>query len=238
MLPDLVRTQVADLQLGVDPDILAGWELDRRTPCSLDGVRPGRLTVAFLAVAVALVAPLPVGAKEGVEATFITNVPLDAEPGNRLRLAWTLTSVDEDGQRRPFGASGVYVRLLSASGAAAETGFARTDVRADGEYAATVAVPEGGIGDVKIGLVGWVSDPRGTRRSDAFFPITNDPLPGAARVGGQSGSDANAMTWILLGVAGVVLSFGIAAVVLRRRLGGRARAATQASGTVRAQHPQ
>jgi hypothetical protein len=192
---------------------------------------------------VALVAPLPVGAKEGVEATLTTNVPLDADPGTRLRIAWTLVSVDEDGQRQPFGASGVYVRLLSASGAAAETGFARTDVHSDGAYAATVAVPEGGIGDVQLGLVAWVSDPRGTRRSDASFPITNDPLPGAARVvspaaSGSERPDTNATTWILLGVAGVVLSFGIAAVALRRRLGGRARTATQASGTVRAQHPR
>jgi hypothetical protein len=164
---------------------------------------------------VALVAPLPVGAKEGVEATLITNVPLDADPGTRLRIAWTLVSVDDDGQRRPFGASGVYVRLLSASGAAAETGFARTDVHSDGEYAATVAVPEGGIGDVQLGLVGWVSDPQGTRRSDAFFPIANDPLPGAARVASPGDRADASSTWILVGIAGL-LAFVIVVAALRR----------------------
>jgi len=136
-----------------------------------------QLTFAFLAIAaVALIAARPVGAKEGVRATLATDVPLDAEPGARVKVAWTLASVDEDGQDHPFGASGVYVRLLSASGADAETGFA--DSVATGEYTTTVVVPEGGIGDVEVGLVGWVSDANGIRRGDAFFAITNDPLPG------------------------------------------------------------
>jgi hypothetical protein len=140
-------------------------------------VKTRRLTFVFVVIAaVALVAALPVGAKEGVQATLTTKIPLDAGPGVRLKVAWTLASVDEDGQSLPFGASGVYVRLLSASGADAEAGFADS---ATGKYAATVVVPEGGIGDVEVGLVGWVNDASGTRRGDAFFPITNDPVPGA-----------------------------------------------------------
>jgi hypothetical protein len=141
----------------------------------------GRLRVALLVVAaVVVVAALTAAGKEGVKATLRTSIPLDAKPGTRLRVAWTLWYVDEEGRRQPFGASGVFVRLLSASGAGAEEGFATGGPDERGEYAATVVVPEGGIGEVKIGLRGWRSDASGTRRADALFPITNDPLPGLA----------------------------------------------------------
>ena len=68
------------------------------------------------------------------------------------------------------------------------TGFAPVGAYSAGEYEATVVVPEGGIGDVEIGLVAWRSDAAGTRRSDALFPITNDPVPGLARVDGPASS--------------------------------------------------
>jgi hypothetical protein len=148
------------------------------------------LTRAALSVLVAAiaagVAALPAAGKEGVEATLATNVPLEAEPGDRLRVAWTLTYAEGAERGRPFGANGVFVRFLSASGAPAETGFAPTGSYARGDYAAAVAVPEGGIADVQIGLRGWTSGAGGTRRSDLLFPITNDPLPGPARVASSS----------------------------------------------------
>jgi hypothetical protein len=132
--------------------------------------------VALGAAAVALVAALPAAGKEGVQATLLTRIPLDAPAGKRLEVAWTLTYRDH-GRRRPFGANGVFVRLRSGSGASAETGFAN----GNGNYRSTVIVPEGGIGDVQIGLQGWTNDAAGTRESDALFPITNDPLPGTVR---------------------------------------------------------
>jgi hypothetical protein len=136
-----------------------------------------RFALANLAAAaVALVAALPAAGKEGVRATLLTSIPLDAPAGTRLHVAWRLTYLDH-GRRRGFGASGVFVRLRSAAGATAETGFAS----GHGDYRATVVVPEGGIGDVQIGLRGWTSGPAGTRESDALFPITNDPLPGTVR---------------------------------------------------------
>lgn len=177
-------------------------------------------------VLVALLAAVPVAAKEGVRARLATSIPLDAMPGTRLDVAWTLTSVDEDGQRRPFGASGVYVRLLSASGADAETGFAQgsTGQGSTGEYTATVVVPEGGIGDVEIGLVGLMSDATGTRRADALFPITNDPVPGAARAAspaseqrGSEPADTSSAQWILVGVVGSLVALAAVAVGLVRR---------------------
>lgn len=176
---------------------------------------------------VALVAALPVSAKEDVKATLETSIPLDAPPGTQLTVAWQLFSDDENGRREPFGANGVFVRLLSASGAAATEGVAPVGAHATGEYETTVVVPEGGIRDVELGLAGWVSDAAGTRRSDLIFPITNDPIPTAPPIASvapdgpvPSGSDATS-TWVTA-VAAILLCVpvGLAgALVVRRRRG-------------------
>jgi LPXTG-motif cell wall-anchored protein len=166
--------------------------------------------------AAALVAAPPAAAKDGAEATLRTPIPLDAPAGAHLRVAWTLSYADENGRRRPFGANGVFVRLRSASGAGAATGFVPSGDYATGEYAATVIVPKGGIGDVEIGLLSWSSGPTGTRAGDMLFPITNDPLPGPARV---AAPDTGTTTWPFL-LAGGLLAVLAAALVLRRRRGG------------------
>src|SRR5688500_12828218 len=114
------------------------------------------LTLALLALAAALFSAMPAAAKDGVRATLTRNVPLHAKPGTKLTIAWRLAYA-EDRKRRLFGGSGVFVRLGSASGSAAETGFARQD---RGNYTATVAVPEGGIGDVQSGIRRWVCGDR------------------------------------------------------------------------------
>jgi len=161
--------------------------------------------VALAAAATALVAALPAAGKEGVEATLLTRIPLDAPAGTRLEVAWRLTYRDH-GRRRAFGANGVFVRLTSASGAGAETGLAG----GTGNYRATVVVPDGGIGDVQIGLQGWTSGPTGTHESDALFPITNDPLPGAPR------SDAGWPSWIVVLVAAPLAVLAVLVVRQRR----------------------
>jgi hypothetical protein len=161
--------------------------------------------------ALALAAAVPATAKEGVEATLKSTIPLDAPAGTRLNVRWTLGYV-EDGKWHPFGASGLYVRLRSATDARSETAWAGGD---RGSYWAKVAVPKGGIGDIEFGLVGWRTDASGTRRADAIFPITNDPLPGGNRVSGTSGPGS--VTWILV-IAGLlaVLAY-LAFPVVRRR---------------------
>jgi hypothetical protein len=161
--------------------------------------------VALGAAATALVAALPAAGKEGVEATLLTRIPLDAPAGTRLEVAWRLTYLDH-GRRRPFGAGGVFVRLRSATGASAETAFAG----GQGDYRATVVVPKGGIGDVQIGLQGWTSGPGGTRESDLLFPITNDPLPGVAR------SHAGWPRWIIALVAAPLIVLAVLVVRQRR----------------------
>jgi hypothetical protein len=177
------------------------------------------LTLALLAFVAALFSALPAAAKDGVRATLTTNVPLDARPGTKLTIAWRLAYV-EDEKRRAFGASGVFVRLGSASGAAAETGYAKED---SGTYTASVAVPEGGLGDIQIGLRGHTSGVR-TGRSDLLFPITNDPLPGAAQLSSrppdQPSSESAASgrrTWIYAVVVGSLIAIGAAFLVAIRR---------------------
>lgn len=181
------------------------------------------LTVAlFVVPLVTLSAAAPAPAKEGVEATLTTNIPLDARPGTEVTVAWSLAYSGDEGHRRLFGASGVFVRFLSASGGAAQPGFAAQD---RGRYSARVVVPEGGVGDIEIGLRGWVSGATGTRRSDLLFPITNDPLPGSARVAAP-GSDPVALertesdstTWIVMVVAALLVAISAGAVAIRRRL--------------------
>lgn len=138
---------------------------------------------------VALAAVLPAAGKDGVQATLVTRIPLDAVVGARLEVAWTLVYVDERGRRRPFGGGGMFVRLLSASGAPPVTALAHGK---PGCYAATVRVPKGGIRAVQIGIPSWSSGPTGTQRADWLFPITNDPFPSSSPLQGHDGSTASA----------------------------------------------
>jgi hypothetical protein len=184
------------------------------------------ILVAVLALTLVGLTAGTAAAKEDVEATLTTPVPLDAAPGDEITLAWKLTSVDAEGKRQPFGASGVYIRLFSAGGGEPTIGPAAGD---DGRYEATVIVPEGGIRGVQIGLQGWASDPTGTYRSDLFFPITNNPLPAvtdtrpAAIASGPAPEPAvetaSGVSAVLIAALALVclIGLGAAAVLLRRR---------------------
>jgi hypothetical protein len=171
--------------------------ISRRFALGLLGIATGVLVTAF-----------PAAGKDGVEATLRTAISLDAPAGTHLHIAWKLAYSGGT----PFSANGAYVRLLSASGGNAETGVASTGAYRTGEYAATVVVPDGGIGDVVIGLRGWTSGVTGTHRSDALFPITNDPVPGVI-----SSRPAGSPTWIFVLAAGSLLTVAVVIVALQRR---------------------
>jgi hypothetical protein len=164
--------------------------------------------------ALALAAALPTNAKEGVEATLKSTIPLDAPADTRLNVRWTLGYV-EDGKWQPFGASGLYVRLRSATGAQPTTAWAGGD---RGRYWAKVVVPKGGIGDIEFGLVGWQTDANGTRRADAIFPITNDPLPGDLRASSASdGRGDSSMIWLAILVGVTLATPALLRLLARRR---------------------
>src|SRR4051812_11494242 len=103
---------------------------------------------AFVVAVLAIVAP--VTAKEGMTATLLRPVALHAKPGTTIRVVWRL------GEKSASAASDddrFYVRLDSASGRGSRRAFGHLTRR---HYVATVRVPTGGIGDVRIFLVGWV----------------------------------------------------------------------------------
>ena len=189
--------------------------------CTL-GEMASRVKFALLAAAAAaLLAAVPAVAKQGVRATLNGTVPLDASPGTHVRVAWTLTYVDEHGRKRPFGAGAVYVRLLSSTGAGAQTAYAAPGAHEEGRYTASVVVPEGGIRDIQIALHGFTSGANGTRNADVRFPITNDPLPGVAPVKTRATAGDGAR-WIAGAVIGAALFAAalLAASAVRRRTPG------------------
>jgi hypothetical protein len=124
----------------------------------------------LLIVALALVAAGAAGAKEGVEATILSTIPRDATPGSTVHIEWRLAEVNSG---QPFGAGGVFVRLVGARG---ETTTADARTIRPGTFAANVGVPDGGIRRIRIGLHSLSSGPRGTSRADLFFRIVNDPM--------------------------------------------------------------
>lgn len=122
---------------------------------------------ALLAVGLGAAVLLPAGpapAKEGVRAKLDRPVNMQAAPGTRIRVAWTLRT---DG--RPFGASGIFVVLTSATGARRTRALANQD--RPGHFVARIRVPRGGIRRVRIGLEGWRTAGGHTTRADAYFPV-------------------------------------------------------------------
>jgi hypothetical protein len=126
----------------------------------------------FAVSAIALVAALAAstaGAKEGVEAMLLSAIPKDAAPGSAFRIEWRLAQL-QDG--RPFGAGGVFVRLLGPGGAAT------TAVAAEGQtghFTATATVPDGGLRGIRIGLRS-ISCADTCTEGALFFRVVNDPF--------------------------------------------------------------
>jgi hypothetical protein len=180
-------------------------------------MRTRRLTVVVAVLTIACwsllaVGPLALG-KENVTARLLSPLRLDAASGEKLTVVWGLGGADEHGRRQPFNAIGVFVRLRSASGGRPTIGFATPDAHPQGRYDAQVAVPEGGIGGVQIGLRG-TSD---GRASDVLFPLENDPFAAPAR-GVAAGQEATSGTplpgWLAL--AGTLALLGVLGVIVWR----------------------
>jgi hypothetical protein len=182
-------------------------------------MRTRRLMVVLAVLAMAGLLVLAAGpaalGKEGVKARLLTDLRVDAAPGEQLTVVWALAGTDEHGRRQPFNAIGVFVRLLSASGGRPTIGFATPDAHPQGRYDAQVAVPEGGIGGVQIGLRGSSDG----AASDELFPLESDPLaaPASGVAAGQEAPLGKPLPgWLAL--AGALALLGVlGAVVWRAR---------------------
>ena len=120
------------------------------------------LLVTVIASGAILVAPA--AAKQGVEAKLDTPVRLGTAPGKTIRVAWRLV----DHQGRPFGASGIYLRVARCGRRPLKVPATE---RAVGSYTARVKVPRGGIRKLRVGLTGWRVIGERTERADVFFPF-------------------------------------------------------------------
>jgi hypothetical protein len=168
-----------------------------------------------LAIALVLTAGPVVLAKEGIKARLTAPLNMDASPGEKITVAWTLGMSDEQGNQRPFNAMGVFVRLMSVRGGTPTMGFATAAAHTDGRYTAQVAVPQGGIGGVQIGVRG---------SSDIIFPLENDPFLVRATAAASTRKETTSISFTTIVVAivpifaALVLSGILGAAQIRRQM--------------------
>jgi len=165
-----------------------------------------RWVTALAAVTLAMALGTPALAKEDVEARLRQPLPPDRAPGSVIHVAWTLTILEGGG--RPFNACGVFVQLRSRAAGQSTRAYADPSCAAhpNGEYAAEVVVPQGGIGALEIGLSGT---------TDVFFPVVGFVLPPTSTaVNAPSGSAQ--IPWPLV-LGGVVALLALVATAARSR---------------------
>ncbi len=132
-----------------------------------------RVLVLLAAASILLGTSASAVAKEGVQATLETTIPLRAPAGKTVRVIWRLRTPSASGRARPFSAGGIFIRFVSRTEAGRTEAYGREI--AAGRYATTVRIPRGGLGRIEIGLEGVSCAPTGCRRDDHLFRITNDP---------------------------------------------------------------
>jgi hypothetical protein len=96
---------------------------------------------------------------------------------------------------------------VPASASTRSIGFATPDAHPKGRYDAQVAVPEGGIGGVQVGLCGSSEVGAG----DTRFPLEDDPFAAPAR---EATPGRPVPTW--LAPAGGLVLLGLLGAVVRR----------------------
>jgi hypothetical protein len=132
--------------------------------------------IAAAVVLVVVVAGLSTGsagAKEGVEAMLLTAFPTDAAPGSKVRVEFRLAEVATG---RPFGAGGLFLRLLGPGGAAT-TADADEQV-GPGRFVAHATVPDGGARGLRIGLRS-ISCAATCTSGAMWFRVVNNPFTDA-----------------------------------------------------------
>ena len=97
-------------------------------------------------------------AKEGAQAHLVSPLPTHAVAGTRIAISWTVDVPNESGSRVPFGAMGMFVRLVGRGGAMTQA----TAPQSSGPFSVKLRVPRGGIRAIRFGLHGT---------TDIFFPL-------------------------------------------------------------------
>ena len=150
--------------------------------------RIASLSLGF-AIAASLALALPALAKEGAEAKLDTTLHRDATPGSTIDVGWSLYSVYA-GDTNPLPGASVYLRLIGFHGNSSTEVMGTETPRGSGHYKGSIKVPEGGIRQVLVGVVGE-NCVAGTpcERNDMIFPLIDDalvvgfpPKPAAAAV--------------------------------------------------------
>ena len=113
----------------------------------------------MLGAVLALALPATAAAKEGAQAHLLAPLPVHPSAGTLITVRWTVDVPSEDGGRVPFGAIGMFVRLVGRHGASTTA----TAPQSYGPpYRVRIRVPRGGLRAIQFGLHGT---------SDIFFPL-------------------------------------------------------------------
>ena len=127
-----------------------------------------------LALIASLALVLPALAKEGAEAKLDTVLHRDAEPGSTIDVGWSLYSVHAE-DTNPLPGASVYLRLIGFHGNDSTEVMGTETPRGSGHYKGSIKVPEGGIRQILVGVVGETCV-AGTpcERNDMIFPLIDD----------------------------------------------------------------
>jgi hypothetical protein len=121
----------------------------------------------LLAGVIAVLAVPAASAKEGAQAHLLAPLPAHPAAGSLINVRWSVDVPGTQGRRRPFGAIGMFVRLLGRKGASGNA----TAQQYEPPYHVRIRVPAGGIRSIRFGLMGTGCGPSGCKPSPIFFPL-------------------------------------------------------------------
>jgi hypothetical protein len=116
---------------------------------------------------IAVLAVPAASAKEGAQAHLLAALPPHPSAGSPITVRWSVDVPGAPGTRRPFGAIGMFVRLLGLDDASTSA----TAHQYEPPYYVRIRVPAGGIRSIRFGLMGTSCGPSGCKPSPIFFPL-------------------------------------------------------------------
>lgn len=123
-------------------------------------------TPAVALLLAALAAPAA-QAKEGAKAHLLAPLPAHAPAGSMITVRWSVDVPGTHGTPRPFGAIGMFVRILGRDGASTRA----TAQQSAPPYHVRIRVPAGGIRSIRFGLMGTSCGTSGCKPSPMIFPL-------------------------------------------------------------------